>query len=238
MTNLLAGTGVATIFVDHDLNIRRFTPAATQIMHLLGTDIGRPVGDLASRLKGYTAMVEDTRKVLDTLVPVDAEVQSVDGQWFAMRLQPYRTQENVIEGAVLTFMDITRQKALQDQMETATHVAQEAQAYAETMLDTMKTPVLVLDSTLTVRAANAAYFAFFQAVPEATIGRQLEAVVDWQWAQSGLRTALEELLQRGTPVTNLRVDLGARKLFVKAREVRQGPTGARRLLLSISEGQG
>jgi two-component system CheB/CheR fusion protein len=113
MNNLLAGTGIGTIFVDHQLRIQRFTPAATRVINLIQTDIGRPVSDIVSRLVGYGSLAHDTRAVLDTLVTKEAQVQTQDGQWFLMRILPYRTLENVIEGAVLTFVEITQQKESQ-----------------------------------------------------------------------------------------------------------------------------
>ncbi|HEX7523227.1 MAG TPA: chemotaxis protein CheB [Candidatus Deferrimicrobium sp.] len=112
MNNLLAGTNIGTIFVDHQKRIKRFTPAATQISNLIKTDIGRPVGDIVSQLVGYDQLMEDTQAVLDTLIPKVAEVQSRSGQWYQMKIQPYRTVQNVIEGAVLTFVEITREKEL------------------------------------------------------------------------------------------------------------------------------
>ena len=113
MNNLMAGTNIGTLFLDHQLRIRRFTPATTRIINLIQTDIGRPVSDIVSRLKGYDRLVPDARKVLDTLTPMEAEVRTQEGQWYQMRIQPYRTLDNVIEGAVLTFVEITEQKELQ-----------------------------------------------------------------------------------------------------------------------------
>lgn len=113
MNNLLAGTGIGTVFVDHQLRILRFTPAATQIINLIPGDVGRPVGHLVSNLEGYDRMLEDVQEVLDTLVPRETEVRSREGGTYAMRIQPYRTLENVIEGAVLTFVDISREKRIQ-----------------------------------------------------------------------------------------------------------------------------
>jgi two-component system, chemotaxis family, CheB/CheR fusion protein len=110
MNNLLAGTGIATVFVDHQLRILRFTPSATRIINLIQSDIGRPVGHIVSNLPGYDHLVADIRAVLDTLVSQEAEVQTADGGWYTMRIQPYRTIDNVIEGAVLTFVDITGHK--------------------------------------------------------------------------------------------------------------------------------
>jgi two-component system CheB/CheR fusion protein len=107
MNNLLAGTGVGTIFVDHQQNIKRFTPSITQVISLIATDVGRPVGQIVTNLTGYDRLVEDLQQVLDTLVPKEIEVHSRQGRWFVLRIRPYRTLENVIEGAVITFFDVT-----------------------------------------------------------------------------------------------------------------------------------
>ncbi len=107
MNNLLSSTGIGTIFVDHQLRILRFTPAATRIINLIAGDVGRPVAHIVSNLVGYDGMVADTQAVLDTLVPKDVDVQTLAGAWYSMRIQPYRTRENVIEGAVVTFVDIS-----------------------------------------------------------------------------------------------------------------------------------
>ena len=110
MNNLLAGTGIGTLFVDHQLRISRFTPATTQLINLIQTDIGRPVGHIVSNLVGYNALVQDVQTVLDTLVPKEAEVQTKSNAWYLMRIRPYRTMENVIEGVVITFVDMTERK--------------------------------------------------------------------------------------------------------------------------------
>jgi two-component system, chemotaxis family, CheB/CheR fusion protein len=114
MNNLLAGTGIGTVFVDHGLRILRFTPAITQIINLILSDIGRPVGHIVSNLVGYDRLPADTQAVLDTLVPKEVEVQTRAGAWYMLRIQPYRTISNVIEGAVITFVDITPAKKAQE----------------------------------------------------------------------------------------------------------------------------
>ncbi|EKO39878.1 MAG: PAS domain S-box [Solidesulfovibrio magneticus str. Maddingley MBC34] len=110
MSNLLAGTGIATVFVDHRLRILRFTPAATRIINLIQGDVGRPVGHIVSNLVGYNHLVEDVQAVLDTLIPQETDVQIAEGKWYSMRILPYRTMDNVIEGVVITFVDITEKK--------------------------------------------------------------------------------------------------------------------------------
>jgi two-component system CheB/CheR fusion protein len=118
MNNLLAGTGIATIFIDHQLHILRFTPATSQIINLIPGDVGRPVGHLVSNLVGYDRLVEDAKGVLDTLTPLETQVQSSAGLWYVMRIRPYRTLDNVIAGAVITFMDITEMKRVEALLES------------------------------------------------------------------------------------------------------------------------
>jgi two-component system CheB/CheR fusion protein len=119
MNNLLAGTGIGTIFVDHQLNIMHFTPATTRIMNLITSDRGRPVGHIVSNLKGYDRLLKDIQEVLNTLIPKEVEVQILTGAWYTMHIMPYRTLDNVIEGAVITFVDITERKKIQEKFEKA-----------------------------------------------------------------------------------------------------------------------
>jgi two-component system CheB/CheR fusion protein len=112
--NLLAGTGIATVFVDHQLRILRYTPAATGIINLIMSDIGRPVAHIVSKLVGYNNLPADARAVMDTLVPKEIEAETTEGKWYTLRIHPYRTVDNVIEGAVITFVDITEMKKTQE----------------------------------------------------------------------------------------------------------------------------
>ena len=116
MNNLLAGTGVATVFVDHAICITRFTPAATQVVNLLPGDIGRPLEHIAHNMVGYDRVIEDIRAVLETLAAKEAEVQVKSGAWYLMRIRPYRTMENAIEGAVITLVDISARKRAEESL--------------------------------------------------------------------------------------------------------------------------
>jgi len=119
MNNLLAGTGIATVFVDHQLRILRFTPAASGIINLIAGDVGRPVAHIVTNLVDYTRLVADVQSVLDSLVPREVEVMSHDDRSYTMRIQPYRTQENVIEGAVISFIDVTEMVKTRDDLRRA-----------------------------------------------------------------------------------------------------------------------
>lgn len=107
--NLLAGIEIGIIFLDLDLRIRRFTPSVNRIYNLFPADIGRPISHFISSL-GYSNLLTDVKQVLRTLIPKAIEVQSNDGTWFLINIRPYRTTENVIDGVVITFVDISEQK--------------------------------------------------------------------------------------------------------------------------------
>jgi chemotaxis methyl-accepting protein methylase len=112
MTNLLNSTEIATVFLDNHLNVRRYTEAATRIIKLIPGDVGRPLGDLANDLE-YPDLMRDAGQVLRTLAFSEREVVTEDSRWFRVRIMPYRTAENVIDGLVLTFIDISVAKKLE-----------------------------------------------------------------------------------------------------------------------------
>ncbi len=116
MNNLLNSTDIATLFLDKDLNIRRFTPQATKIFKLIKGDIGRLFTDLVSDLI-YPNLVEDAKEVLKTLVFIKKQIPTKDERWFSIRIMPYRTFEDRIDGLVITFFNITDIK----QMEAKLH---------------------------------------------------------------------------------------------------------------------
>ncbi|MDA3940325.1 MAG: PAS domain-containing protein [Spirochaetia bacterium] len=116
MNNLLAGTGIATVFVDHQMCILRFTPRANIIINLVKSDVGRPIDHFVNNLIGYESMMSDIQTVLDTLIHKEIEVQTVKNIWDMMCIQPYRTIDNVIEGAVITFVDVTERKQAEEEV--------------------------------------------------------------------------------------------------------------------------
>jgi len=110
MNNLLAGTDIGTIFLDSDLLIQRFTPAVTKVINLIATDVGRPISHIVSNMVGYDSLVHDIQGVLNTLIPKEIEIRTNSDVWYILRIRPYRTTNNIIEGVVITFFDITEIK--------------------------------------------------------------------------------------------------------------------------------
>jgi len=113
INNLLASTQIGTIFLDTDLKIKRFTPAVTDIFNLIQADLDRPISDITSKIK-YEQLKEDSQEVLNTLMVKEAEVQDKNNNWFAIRISPYRTIENIIDGVVITFVNITKIKRAEE----------------------------------------------------------------------------------------------------------------------------
>ncbi len=114
INNMLLGTGMGTIFVDHQLLIQRFTPPATRAINLIQSDLGRPVNHIVSNLLNYDLLEQDVQTVLNTLMPKEVEVRTKNDGWYLVRILPYRTIDNVIEGAVINFIDITELKHMQE----------------------------------------------------------------------------------------------------------------------------
>ncbi len=117
MKNLLNSTDIATVFLDNDLHVRRFTLQAKSIIKFIASDVGRPITDLASDLL-YPELVVDAQEVLRTLVFSERAIASKDGRWFTVRVMPYRTMDNRIDGVVITFADITASKKLEADLRT------------------------------------------------------------------------------------------------------------------------
>jgi two-component system CheB/CheR fusion protein len=115
MKNLLDSTDIATLFLDRDLHVRRFTHQATKIIKLIPTDVGRPITDIVSNLDDPT-LAEDVREVLRTLTSTEKPVSAPDGRWFTVRIMPYRTMDDRIDGVVITFSDITVAKNLEAEL--------------------------------------------------------------------------------------------------------------------------
>jgi two-component system CheB/CheR fusion protein len=112
LANLLAATEIATVFLDNQLRIKRFTPRATQLLNLIPTDLGRPVSHITQNFDGKELAAE-SENTLRSLLPAEKEVQTRDGRWHTMRILPYRTLDDRIDGVVITFADVTRLKQVE-----------------------------------------------------------------------------------------------------------------------------
>lgn len=236
INNLLAGTGIATVFVDHNLHILRFTPTATRIINLIRSDIGRPVDHIVSNLAGYDTLAADTRSVLDTLEPRELEVRTKAGVWHSMRILPYRTLDNVIEGAVITFVNISVAKMAQEALRDAHIRATEA------IVAVVREPLLVLAADLRIVTANDAFYSAFGLLPADSIGNSLFELDQGQWDVPALRELLlnilpREPLVRDYVITGKSSAIGPRTLRLDARTVTENgqPTFVLLAIADITE---
>jgi len=118
LRHLLQSTGIATLFLDRNFSVVRFTPQLGELFNIREFDVGRPVAEITNRLD-YEDLLEDARRVLDHLTTVDREVHGKSGRWYLARLVPYRTPTEQVDGVVLTFIDITERKLAEQELRDA-----------------------------------------------------------------------------------------------------------------------
>lgn len=214
--NLFVATDIATLFLDRELRVKRYTPSAAELFNLMPPDRGRPIGHLRSNLL-YEQLEADAQRVLAHLASVEREIQSQDGRWFLVRVRPYRTLEDKIDGVVITFIDITANKANELAL-------RDAKEYAESIVHTIPDALLVLDPDLRVQMANDAFYEIFQVNRETTEGRLIYELGNGQWHIPALRTLLEEILPDNTVFLGYEVEhtfdhIGQRTMLVNGRRL-------------------
>ena len=232
INNLLASTEVGTIFLDANLHIKRFTPAMKQIFPLIPSDLERPLEDITSHLD-YADLGHDAKAVLDTLARKEFVVRSRPGRWYSVRMVPYRTTENVIDGVVVTFIDMTAVKQAEEAQQTA-------RRYAEHILAAVREPFLVLDAELRVQSANPAFYAYFGATPAETVQRRIYELGGRQWDLPSLRTLLEEIIPQNASFDDYAIEAefpgrGRRKLLLNARRIEQTGSQPQLILLAFED---
>lgn len=216
VVNMLSSTDIGTIFLDERLRIKRFTPAISRLFHLLPSDCGRPISHIMPEFINQD-IVHDAENVLHTLVFKEQEVLTKTGGWYLMRIMPYRTFANVIEGVVVTFVDVSELKKQK-------LVAEHAQRYAEGIVAAIKDPLMVLDRELRVISANEAYYRTFQVEKEATKGRLVYDLGNGEWNVPELRKLLEEILPHNTSIEGFEVErafdrIGRKTITLDARRI-------------------
>ncbi len=232
MTKKEKKSKIGTIFLDNDLHIKGFTPAVTRIINLIKTDIGRPVSDIVSNLE-YANLVKDVKIVLDTLVFQEKEIKDKKNLWYLMRILPYRTTENIIDGAVITFIDITERKRMEQ-------VERDARIYADGVVDTVRESLIILDKDLRVLSANLSFYKTFQVSKEDAENKFIYEIGNHQWDIPKLREFLEEIIPRDSRFNDFEVDyefprLGYKRMMLNARRIYQEGRGKDMIHLAIED---
>jgi two-component system CheB/CheR fusion protein len=232
LTNLLTSVKIPIVMLGRDLRIRRFTPAAGLLLNLIPGDAGRPITDIAPRLR-LPELEQILSVVVSTLVPYEREVQGLDDRWHALSIRPYRTQDDRIDGAVLSLIDIDASKRTEQRLAAA-------RDYAENIVTSVRVPLVVLDADLHVRTANRAFHEAFRTLPADMDGQPFFSVGEGRWNLPGLRARLGAVAQHGTPFEDLdaEVDIpavGQRALLLNARRISGTDAGETLVLLAIED---
>ena len=226
LQNILNSSDVATVFLDKALNIRFFTPTAKALFGITDVDIARPLADLAQRFHD-DALLLDAGAVLSNLVPIRREIESEDGNWHIRGILPYLSEGGAVGGVVLTFARISEMKAAERKIEAA-------RAYAESIIATVKQPLVVLDEDLRVVSASASFFRFFDLKPEQSTGKPLGPLLQEKSWENFLA-----LVKTGVAIESHEVEvdlpgLGPRTLLASADEI-VGLSERRKILVSLDD---
>ena len=203
LINLFGCVNIPIVMVSRDLRIRRFTSPAERLLNLLATDIGRPIRDIRGNLD-FPDLDRRIEAVIETLAPEDHEVVDQSGHWYSVRIRPYITVENKIDGAVVALVDVDHVKRTAEQLK-------EARDRAKAIVETVWQPLVVLDPALRVMRANRAFLRMFGTSQDKVEGRPLPELGPGPWMNQDLVAALRTIPTTGQPLPyhEIDVDLGA-----------------------------
>jgi two-component system CheB/CheR fusion protein len=229
MKNLLDNINIGIIFLDRHLVIRRFTREASRIYRLVATDVGRPLNDIKGIIDVDDLLVA-AQQVLDSLIPFEREIHLGGDSWILARIQPYRTLDNMIDGVVLTFTDITlRLKAI---------VTQEALSLAESIVHTIREPFVALDGELKVIFASESFYTQFQLTQQDSVNQSIYQLGNRQWDSPALHELLDGVLSRNQTVEGYLLEydfpvIGHHKLQLNTRRIVSKAGVLQMILLSM-----
>jgi two-component system CheB/CheR fusion protein len=232
LQNILNSSGIATLVLVNNLKIRFFTPAATSLFKIAASDFGRPLSEITRRFADADLLL-DARTVITTRVSLWREVEADTGAWYNRRLLPYRTRGNEIQGVVITFGDISEMKAAEQEIDAA-------RAYSNSIVDTIRQPLVVLDHELRIISASPSFYRSFAITPASAVGQLLPNLRDRCLDVPALRRFLDRI-SAGRDVAEdyeIAIELpprGRRVLQLNAREIPAVPPAKRRTLLAIDD---
>jgi two-component system CheB/CheR fusion protein len=238
LNNLLVATDLATIFLRIDLSIQRFTPAAMSIVNLIDTDIGRPLRHIVSNLHNVD-LIKAAERVLETLNIFEQEAETEEGRWYNLRILPYRTLDNVIDGLVMTFAEITRQKKTEIALQQLNAALQNGE-FSQSIIDTLHEGLLILDNELQIESANRAFYQHFRLTRDDIVGVSLLELDEGRWDQPGLREGLMRIITENKPFENLEIEqtfagVGPQTVRLNARRLIQLPENGIKIVLAVED---
>ncbi|MEP0916861.1 ATP-binding protein [Leptolyngbya sp. DQ-M1] len=231
LNNFIDSINVPILMLTNDLRIHRFTPAAQRLFNFIPGDVGRPFHDLRTDFDAENLQAM-ALEVLDTLNTKVQEIQTQSGYWYALRIRPYRTTQNQIDGVTMVFLDI-------DALKRHSEVLEAARNYAESIIETVQIPLVVLDTELRISKVNRSFYETFQVSPSETVPASFSEFTNGQWDFAELRSMLEAVLTQDRPIHNFEVSrtferIGQKIMLLNACKL-QRDGGADMILLSIED---
>lgn len=228
LTNLINATHIATVFLDLDMQIRRFTPSMSDLFNIRESDTGRPLPDLTHRLK-YEQLQEDFQRVVKTQDIVEREVECKKGRCYLVHLKGYGSSADQIDGVVVTFIDITERKEAEQRI-------LKAKELAEKVIETISNPMLILSEDLRIQSANEAFYQFFDMQADAIKGKFVYKLGKGQWNIPQFRKLMKRIIPETSSLNNYEVEYPVSKndhrfLLLNARQINH----AKLILLSIED---
>jgi two-component system, chemotaxis family, CheB/CheR fusion protein len=233
LLNLIGNVNIPMVMVGDDLRIRRFTPSSQKLLALMPTDIGRRLGEIHPKI-GTDDLEELVRHTVSEGSVHEREVRDASGAWYLMRIRPYKTWDQQIEGAVISFQDIDILK----------RALEKTRAYADALIENAREAILLLNEESRVVVANHAFYSSFRVAPEETEGQLIYELGNGQWNIPELRELLERVAKENVRVDDFAVRhdfprLGNRVMLVNARRI-EPKEGQPLIFVSIEDvsGQG
>lgn len=215
ITNLLTSVNIPVLMLNNSLHIRQFTPLAQKLLSVRPTDIGRPISEIRMNL-ALQDLEPILHEVLDTLATREVEVQDREGRWHILRIRPYRTNENRIEGVVIVLLEIDQLRRSQMELRAARDLGHD-------LIEAIQFPLLILESDLTIRSANSAFRALTGLSRKELQGRHLPDIALREWGHSTIREVLEGIGKPGTESDFFEGELAGgtdgKTIYMRARAV-------------------
>ena len=232
LLNVLSGVEIPILLIGNKLQIRRFNASAGKALNLIASDTGRPISDIRPNIN-VPDLEKMVREVIDSLTIREQEIQDTQGRWYSMKIRPYKTIDNRIDGALVTLEDI-------DSLKLGMLRIQEARDYADAIIETVREPLIVLNKDLQVVTANQAYYKSFRVTPDSVENKVLYELQNGRWNIPLLRSLLEDILEKNSffndfVVDNETSDIGRRIMLLNARRVVREGSETPLILLAVED---
>lgn len=219
LVNLVDSINIPIVIVGRNLRVRRFTPPSEKLLNLIASDVGRPISDIKPNVE-CPELMDLIKQVIDEIQPKHCDAQDRLGRWYSIRVYPYKTLDNRIDGAVVAFIDVNEIKA-------SLEAARQAHLYTEAIIAAVRQPLLVLDKDQRVVSASKSYYDVFQVTEKETVGNLVYRLGNGQWAIPQLRDKLDRAVAHGEeftdfPVTHRFEKIGVRTMNVNGRQIPSG----------------